>query len=264
MKIYMSSDLHMDHFFGSNSTVTAIRRMLEKILLPADVITIAGDISDSTDTFAKTIDALASMYSSVVFCVGNHDYCIHRALSHETSDNKVRRALGKIKAKNVYHLDGNVVEIGGIKFGGCFGGYDFTYSYKHFGLNEEEMLYKWKSWYDGRFWNFPGQTPLDIFKADYKKLQYCIDEGAQVMLTHTGPLAYQIKPEYHNYMTGYFYFDGMKLLDQMPEGSIWQYGHTHDSKYFDLGNVKLYANPEGYPGEIGPHTIAKEKYLIEL
>ena len=264
MKVYMTSDIHLDHYFGSNTTVTAIKKYLEKVLLPADVLCIAGDISDHTDVFAKGIDAACDLYKDVVFCLGNHDYAIHRALSVETSDEKVRRMLGKIKSKNSHIVDGNVVEINKIKFGGTFSGYDFSYSYKHFGLTEEEMLQRWKSWYDGRFWNFPGMSPLDIFKKEYKKLQNCIDEGVQVMLTHTGPLAYQIKPEYHNFMTGYFYFDGMKLLDQMPEGSIWQYGHTHDSKYLDLGNVRLFANPEGYPGEIGPHTIAKEKYLVEL
>ena len=264
MKLFMASDLHMDHYYGTNATVTAITKKLEKILLPADVVSIAGDISDSTDTFAKTIDALANLYKHVVFCAGNHDFCIHRAVSVETSEQKIHRALGKIKAKNVHYLDGDVVTIGDTKFVGCMGGYDFSYSYKHFGLTEVEMLHKWKSWYDGRFWNFPGLSPLDIQRRDFKKLSTAIEAGATVVLTHTGPLAFGIRPEYHNYMTGYFYFNGQPLLDMLPEGSIWQFGHTHDAKFMDMGNVKLYCNPIGYPDEIGPGCIEREKFLIDI
>lgn len=261
---FLISDLHVDHYLGSHTTVGAIKNFLGKHMVPADIVSVAGDISDSATTFTKTIEALSEMYGTVLYTHGNHDYTVRSAA--ETSEAKLYRAVSRVKAKNALHLDGSIYEVPdcGSLVGGSMGAYDFSYSKKHFGLERAEMLVRWEDWYDGRHWNLDCMGYGSLQAREDAKVLKCVDAGCNLMITHIGPHAWNIQDKFHNYMTGYFYFDGMHLLDKMPSGSVWHFGHTHDKKILDLGNVRLMCNPLGYPGEAASREIPKEEFVITL
>lgn len=264
MKAFIISDLHTDHINGSRTSEDKILKYLEPKLCPADVLIVAGDISDSARVFSRTINALCKLYPKVVYCLGNHDYTVH-SVNNETSYQKAARAVSGITNPNAIHLNGQSFNISNnSKIGGSMGAYDFSYSEKYFGLSFDAMLALWPSWYDGTHWNLGDKTYKDFLNDESLKIDNLIHKDAcNIMVTHIGPKAWDIPNKFHNKYTGYFYFDGQRYLDAMPSGSTWIFGHTHDQKILDLGNVRLLCNPLGYPGEIR-YTIPKEEFLIDL
>jgi predicted phosphodiesterase len=259
---FLISDLHIDHYLGSSPSRTGIKKLLKPHLCDADVLVVAGDISNHVKSSAKTIEVLAEMYQSVVWTTGNHDMVSYNG---ENSVTKIDRLVKSVTVPNAHYMNGIPVTIGATTFGGSMGYCDFSYSEKHFGISKDAMTEQWRmNWYDGRYWNIGGKQPLDVWAEEYSKLSDCVSAGANVMVSHIGPAANNVHPRYHNPYTGFFYFDGLNLLNQMPEGSVWCFGHTHD--YFDMkvGNVRLLCNPFGYRDEIRNTKIPKEQFLFTV
>ena len=264
MKAFAISDLHIDHLGNGQPGRDKILRYLEPHLCPADVIIIGGDISDSGSVFSKAINAISELYPKVIYCFGNHDYTV-RGKNTETTWTKLQRVVDKINAPNAILVNGNSHKLtDNTKVGGTMGAYDFSYSDKYFGRTFESMLHEWDDWYDGRHWRLDGKTYTDIINIENEKLDNLVNKDmCNVIVTHIGPMAWGIPECFHNAKTGFFYFDGQKLLDAMPSGSTWIFGHTHDQKILDLGNVRLLCNPLGYPGE-KIFTIPKEEFLFDI
>ena len=267
MKAFAVSDLHIDHLGNGDPSRDKILRYLEPRLCPADVLLIGGDISDSGSTFSKAINVISELYPKVIFSLGNHDYTVH-SRSDETTWNKIERVIGKITAANAVHLNGNFHDLSdATRIGGTMGAYDFSYSEKYFGKTLDTMLVEWNDWYDGRHWRLGDKTYKDIINEEFSKIDNLVNKDlCNIMLTHIGPLAWGIPDRFHNAETGFFYFDGQKYLDVMPEGSTWIFGHTHTKKILDLGNVRLMCNPLGYPGEntYGNGKYNKEDFLFDI
>lgn len=266
MDIFCISDLHVDHYLGSKTSVPKVKQLLEPHLMPADVLVVAGDIADYASVAATTLEALSQMYKDVVWVEGNHDRACWNP-SDTSSQAKIDRLVAKVQAPNAHYLpSGPVTSIGGIGFGGAMGQCDFSYATRNFNMTVDEVSQKWKaSWYDGKHWRIGDQGPLDIFKWQYSLLNSSIDHGAQVMVSHFGPIAHDIPKKWNNWMTGYFYFDGQDLFDRMPENGVWVFGHTHDHIKADIGGRLLVCNPFGYPDEIrGKSSIPKSEFLLKV
>lgn len=264
MKGFVISDIHGDHIGNGNPSRDKLLRYLEPKLCPADVLFIAGDISDSGAVFPKVIDALSELYPKVVYCLGNHDYAVHPH-GAETTWQKIDRSINGVKSLNSVFLNGGVHSLtSDTKVGGTMGAYDFSYSEKHFGISFERMLVEWNDWYDGHYWKLDGKSYVDVMDDEFDKLDELVfKETCNILMTHIGPYAYGIPPKFHNAATGFFYFDGRKYIDAMPTGSIWLYGHTHDQKILDLGNCQLLCNPCGYPGEFRS-VIPKSEFVFDI
>lgn len=264
MKAFVISDLHIDHIGNGNPGRDKMLRYLEPKLCPADVLIIGGDTSDSGSVFSKAINALSELYPKVIYCLGNHDYTV-RSKRNETTWEKINRAIGGVVAKNAICLNGNHHDLSDLsRIGGTMGAYDFSYSEKYFGRSLKSMLVEWNDWYDGRHWKLGDKTYADVMNEEINKIDKLVNKDlCNIMLTHIGPMAWGIPDHFHNVETGFFYFDGQKYLDAMPSGSTWIFGHTHDQKILDLGNVRLLCNPLGYPGEMR-NAIPKEEFVIDI
>lgn len=264
LKGFAISDIHIDHIGNGHPSREKILRYLEHKLCPADVIFVGGDISDSASAFSKLVDTLSELYPKVVYCLGNHDYAVH-SNKNETSFQKIDRAVNGAKSTNAVFLDGGHHDLSDFtRVGGTMGAYDMSYSEKHFGLSYDHMLKEWNNWYDGRYWDLNGMTYTEFMNREIDKIDDLVNvKNCNIMLTHIGPLSWGIPPRFHTPTTGFFYFDGQKFLDAMPSDSVWIFGHTHDQKILDLGNVRLLCNPLGYPGELRS-TIPKEEFLFDI
>lgn len=264
LKGFAISDIHIDHIGNGNPSKDKMMRYLEPKLCPADVVFIGGDISNSGSAFPKLIDALSGFYPKVVYCLGNHDYAVNPN-KNETSFEKITRSVGGVKSLNSVFLDGGHHDLTDLtRVGGTMGAYDMSYSERFFGLSYEHMLTQWNDWYDGRYWKLNGMTYEEFMHREFDRLDDLVNaKNCNIVLTHIGPFAWGIPSKFHNPETGFFYFDGTRYLDAMPSDSVWIFGHTHDQKILDLGNVRLLCNPLGYPSE-SRMTIPKEEFLFDI
>ena len=266
MKAFLISDLHGDHYLGGKPSDKKIKEFYNNRFPSADALIIAGDISNYSTCTAKIIDYFSSVYEKVIWVNGNHDYLVHE--SNSDSNVKFKNTLKKIQNKSHHCLsENNYLEYGNSRIGGSIGWYDFSYAMKHFGLSEDVVESKWKTWFDAKYTKFPQfATSMDHFKSEKKIMESLVYEQAcDIMVTHMGPIAHEIPYEFHNYMTGFFYFDGLEMVESMSQrgGKYWFYGHTHNQHWFNVGNMVIACNPFGYPHEnVG--NIPYERFIFEV
>ncbi len=266
MIVDILSDLHLDFYFKPHLTTPEnVSSFFEPIFTNkgtrtiGDVLIIAGDIGHYNAQNIEVLKILQKKFYKHIVCVlGNHDYYLvngeARYSFENNSFNRVENLRKFInKEKNIYCLDGNIVEIDGIKFGGCDSWYDDSYMkryFKQFDTNYINLL--WKQYInDSRL--IYGISHFDtITKIERQKLEN-IYQKCDVMITHVNPSFDEehIDKKYHNNHTNTFFtFDGSKYY---KNGTMkyWLFGHTHDTIEYEIDNVKFLCNPLGYPNESG-------------
>lgn len=113
----------------------------------------------------------------------------------------------------------------------------------HIGLNDARSMYGYGKM---KIYSF---DPLVFFEKEKEKMLKII-EDCDIFVSHIGPVVPpDIRPEYKNVVTGFYYFDGERYLwaDKAPK--VWFFGHTHDKTYFQVNNTTLLCNPLGYKSE---------------
>ncbi len=267
MIIDILSDLHLDFYFNNNLSLSseAVKSIFEPIFKDnhkrqcGNILIIAGDIGHYNFQNIEVLKIFQKEYYKYIVCVlGNHDYyLINNGQKKEYNSNSYNRANEMIKLinsqKNMHCLDGNVIEIDGIKFGGAMGWYSNAYLKEYFPLDEIDKNNINKLWT-----NLNNDSQLmygiknydDLYKIEYPKLE-AVYKKCDVMVTHINPSFKHehINKAYHNEKSNTFFtFDGHKLLE---DGSMkyWVYGHTHDDIEYELYNKKIICNPMGYPAE---------------
>ncbi|MFA6188774.1 MAG: metallophosphoesterase [Sulfuricurvum sp.] len=276
LTISILSDLHFDSHFSTSAigiTESMVRNVFDPIFkTQADVLIIAGDLGHYNNQIRQTIKWFRKFYFKHIICVlGNHDYyLVNRIMidDYETSFNRVtelRKQLSEIDG--VHCLDGNVVEIEGVRFGGCDSWYDGQYLLHNLNPHyEHDLDYVNKSW---PYWindkaNIYGVNRFDdIWEIERPKIE-AVYQQCDVMITHIMP---SINPahvaEYFRDSRGtaYFCFDGEKYVKDTT-AKIWVYGHTHTPNEFELHGVRVIANQLGYRGEARKSQV--EEKIIEI
>lgn len=133
--------------------------------------------------------------------------------------------------ENMHCLNGNVVEIDGVKFGGCDSSYSDAYLNKYFcGSSFINKNTRWKT----NMHDYIGMCNVNYYDSIYKlelpKIE-AVYKKCDVMITHVNPsyLHEHIAPSYKNDENNMFFtFDGHRF---MKDGSMkyWVFGHTHDA-----------------------------------
>ena len=249
------SDLHLDfHFRSFQQTKEEVKKFFDPIftpvvdgvkIAPADVLVIAGDIGHYNSENKKIIGFLRELYFKNIICVlGNHDYyLINRMACDDYEMNSYNRAqemrtmLHSIDG--VYCLDGNVIEIDGIKYGGCDSWYDGQYVLHnlnpHFVTTMDDVRTLWKYTMNDSVY-MPNLKLFDeLWEIEKPKIEATYRE-CDVMITHVSP---SINPEHipdrHYRMddtTSFFTFDGEKYVKN-TSAKIWIYGHTHTPNTYE-------------------------------
>ena len=263
MKIDYISDLHIDMYFDPKKTLSEeeFRSLFEDIFLKdgrklGNVLIIAGDLGHSNLQNQRMLHILQKLYyKNIVFVLGNHDYYLTDEVeeTYKNSFGRVTQMREWAKEqKHIHCLNGNVVEIEGVKFGGCDGWYDGTYAYRHF----EQNSYLPKETVLAALWRDANIDPKKItgikhFKElceiERKKIHE-VYRKCDVMITHTNP---SIKKEHsvesvrENKTNAFFTFNG---LGYARSGSMkyWVFGHTNTVNNYEAHGVKFVCNPIGY------------------
>lgn len=145
MIIYMTSDLHVDHWFKTNQRNEDVKALSEacldasyhyinyrvslenyinNALKPADVLCVAGDTCDDPNLFVEFYKAVSPRYKKIFVVFGNHDLTVHNESYFRNNPfTETQAKLDFLKAEvsklgNVSILDGTVEEFEGVKFGG--------------------------------------------------------------------------------------------------------------------------------------------------
>lgn len=266
LSVSILSDVHFDSYFPSYGvTETIVRKLFDPIFTPdgrepADVLVIAGDLGHYNGQSYTIIKMLREIYFKHIICVlGNHDYYLINRIQMDDYDlnsfKRVQEMRGLINSIDGVHcLDGNVVEIEGVCFGGCDSWYDGQYVLHHLNPHyEHSMDYVrnlWKYTMNDAH-NMPNIKRFDeLWEIEKPKIE-AVYQQCDVMITHVMPSInpHHIDKYYRNdKATGFFCFDGEKYLKKTT-AHTWIYGHSHTNQDVQVHGVRMVANQLGYRNE---------------
>jgi len=266
MQIDILSDLHFDYYFiykngvDENQIIDFFNSYFNN---DSECLIIAGDLGHYNDQNIEIIKILKKHYYKYIICVlGNHDYYLFEQKSiskfKAQSLNKVDEMRKLLNNEDgIYCLNGNIVAIEGIKFGGADGWYDGSYVPKYWKNQPIPDRFMWKQCMgdDARFIRGVEHYTL-LFEIEKSKIEKVYKE-CDVMITHVNPsnLNRHLSPKYLKQQSnGFFCFDGEKYL---KEGSMkyWVFGHTHDAIEYSYPDsleetrVQCICHPLGTPNE---------------
>lgn len=271
LTIYILSDIHWD--FYKKAFSSTLDNYFETYFLPADTLVSAGDFANSFEDLCAFLPIIAPRYRNIVLCLGNHDLTITWDKARfRTSEEKIAAIKTECaKYPNIHLLDGNCVELDGVKFGGTMGMWDYTFLTQS-GLADpdyDEALHadcQWhECWFDGVHWNYCGNDIKKIRIAENAKLNTILSQKPDVVLTHFCPLPVQeqIPVQFrHDDFSTYFYYTRKIAKDYTASGKIWCAGHVHVASIAD----GIYVHPNGYPSErpMEFNGMKKENFLLEV
>lgn len=269
MKIDILSDLHIDFYFSQeNLSKNDVKNIFDNIFLKneriiGDVLVVAGDLGHNNLQNISILKIIRELYyKNIIIVLGNHDYYLMKddvAKYNSNSFSRVKEMRSLInEEKNIYCLDGNVVEIDGIRFGGADGWYSDAYLVKYFSsfaksnnitTNELANLL-WKMYLNDSRHIYNIDLFDEIYFKEISKIESVYKE-CDIMITHVNPsyLEEHIDEKYKNdKVNTFFTFDGHKYL---KNGTMkhWIFGHTHSPLKYSFEDVDCICSPLGYPYE---------------
>lgn len=256
MKFAILGDTHFDFHLSSNSPVTErlfddrFKHFLEAS--PADVLLLPGDIGHYNAQNLECLKHLRRYYNRIVVTFGNHDYylisksIVSRYKYNGGSAGASRARVEEMKAmidteEGIDYVDGNIVEINGIRIGGASGWYDGSLFLNtgEKSYTDVQSIWRWKM-NDANMIHPTGTNGAkfdDLFQEQKHRLDAVYKE-CDIMMTHVSPLSeweqfktmynYESSPEALKEYRAFYCFDGKEYLEH---GSMkhWVFGHTHRS-----------------------------------
>lgn len=260
MTIQYLSDLHFGTWFKEPLDEKAFDVLYDHCFeKQSDVIIVAGDMGESNTLTCKAMKRIKERYCKHLICVfGNHDYYLPlKAREHYRHDSfqRAKELKSMLEDEGIIVLDGTVVEIDGVRFGGAMGWYDGAWAKKHFKkllqVKEEDYLNKlWRQVMEDAH-NILGISHyMEMFERELPKIE-AVYQKCDIMVTHVSPSIEKdhVSPMYQkDEGAAYFTFDGKKYL-QNGSMRYWIYGHSHIDLEYEVNGVQVLSAQLGYPRE---------------
>ena len=262
MKIDILSDVHFDNYFYGKYTKNDVIKFYSQIIdftNCADVLVIAGDIGHNNIQNIKILKILKQYYKNIICVLGNHDYYLlgkeNKSLFKDSFErvNNMRELINC--EDSMYCLNGDIIEIDGIKFGGCDSWYNdgyFARQYPTQSFTRKSTNVMWHNIMNDAEFIVGVENFDDIFEIERLKIEKVFKE-CDVMITHINPSAKNehININYQNNPTNVFFcFEGEKYLKN-GNMKYWIFGHTHEELEYLEHDVHCVCNPLGYYNESG-------------
>lgn len=225
------------------------------------ILVIAGDIGEDNDMNIKALCYIKKIfkYQYILLVLGNHDLYLSNPETinlYGDSFNRIKHFKNLIKKeKDIYLLDGNIIEIEGIRFGGTMGWYDGKYITNNLNSSETKDFQYINNLWAEYFPDFMSIRDINHFndfcRIENNKIE-SIYKNCDVMITHINPSIQKDHTEKkyrENDLSGFFSFDGSRFLKDTT-AKVWLFGHTHYQISFKVHNVICSSNPFGYPSEV--------------
>ena len=247
------SDTHLDFWLDKGEDVDPfVDALLPE--QPSKALVIAGDLGHYNEMNYNFLRSVRRYYGDVLIVAGNHDYYLidsRERWKHRTDS--IRRwtnmkALASM-VEGVRYLEGNIVEIDGVRFGGTGMWYDFSYGVQALGFSLHKMFDEWESRMNDSALIFgPPRRPLEWYDRERTRLDRIVPD-CDVIVTHVGPDWSQIADDRRfDPLSGCYYFDGSAFMDVLA-GKIWCFGHTHQRIRYERGGCRFVSQALGYPDE---------------
>ena len=195
MKIDILSDLHSDNYFYNKYKEDDVIRFYSQIIdfnNCGDVLVIAGDLGHDNEQNIKILKILKQFYKSIICVLGNHDYYLIGKTNKKIFKTSFARDANMrelINSKDgMYCLNGNIIEIDGIKFGGCDSWYNDSYLKRNYSktFTLEYINKLWNKNIDDSKFIFGIKNFNDIFEIEKPKIE-AVYKNCDVMITHVSP-----------------------------------------------------------------------------
>lgn len=284
MKVDYISDVHLDFWIREQNSESPkfdklVNEFINEVICAkgGDVLIIAGDLGHYFAQDSAFLLKLKNMYNHVIVVAGNHDMYL---VSKNQQDKYHRNSWNRIdemkqfcdEHDGLHYLDGNVIDIDGIKFAGLSMSWDKSYiNYLRGGLvsdesvidlfnnvmNDSRLIFQGGGGnYDvslayGSYYRVSSFKPLDHFKLEYEKLQnFTKEDQIDVMVSHYSPIFPPNMPLAYakDENTTFYFFDGNEDVKRISP-KYWIFGHTHNKYNFNKHDTKFLCNPLGYPNE---------------
>jgi len=249
MKFDLISDIHADFYIrkydGSQKSKNLVTIFVEDLIPDNknEILICAGDISHYNNLSINVLTEFKKYYKHVIITGGNHDMYIvsnSQKNKYKNSFNRLNELKEMCLENDIIFLDGDVVEIDNIKFGGLTGWYNLP--------NKEDIEF-WKEYLnDSRL--IKGFDTQKYFYEQIEKLKNLKD--IDVLISHV--IMRKIPDEFMNYKYvgnkgNIFYYSDTEELVNETGCKIHIFGHVHDKYNFSKDGIKYISNPLGYPGE---------------
>lgn len=264
------SDLHTDFYVATTNPEKErriIRKFVETLLPenPGQVLALAGDIGHYNRQTRVLLEEFKRVYSSVLMVYGNHDMYLHNPTVQQKYHWSTSRRIEELKVicrdLDVHLLDGDIVTIGGVRFGGLCGWYDVQDpdNFRNWisNSNDSQLISpKYTKGFKKRYQKIDKQTPqwdTELFYDDQvQKLRGIAQQGCDVLITHVVQLLtpkQYLEPKFRNDPDNVFYYtDNLNLINHSG-AKVYIHGHVHTPMDYLMDNFRVLSNPYGYPGE---------------
>lgn len=262
--IRVSSDLHLEQYYGMDVAAVEIDVLPKDERDIASILVLAGDISSKPDQLVQFIAQVEKRFRYVLYVPGNHEYYRNEITTWEPtvermiSDNsdKTSAAIGKIMC----------LQIDGIRF--IFG---TLWADGGATLHDQAMVGRYLN--DFRIITLNGKkfTVSDMqvihkqMKGDIERfLQQDTSGLKNIVITHHMPSYRLCHPRFGGDANGGFASNCDAILASDYAPAIWIHGHTHDTIDTQLYNTRIVCNPRGYHHEFrGDATHEFNSYKVE-
>jgi predicted phosphodiesterase len=276
MKINFVSDVHLDFWIKEKNTDSLkfqvkLDNFIKNILQPGknsqnEILVIAGDLGHYNNQTKGLLVALKKVYKEILVVFGNHEmYLVSNAQVSKYNSKSTNRLeeLKEICAEaEVYYLDGDVVEIDGIKFGGTGSWYNLTTEWEldtwNKVMNDSNLIYDGyavQSYGMYQHYSRPSNNwdPVAFYAKEKVKLQEIADKKCDVFITHIAlhepDESEGMAEEYLNQKENIFYYTENFDLVKKSGASVHIHGHTHQNLDYVKDGVQVICNPLGYPSD---------------
>lgn len=276
MKLHILSDLHIDSYQRRDLPLGSIPET------DADVIILAGDISNSRLGMEWTVAQASNLNKPILYVAGNHEYFDEDVFQFDTE------LTALADGTSVEFLQMRSVDIDGVRFLGCTLWTDFCFGMeaRHLRYMLPEALEKLpdpEHWSQEKAMDFARMSMRDytaigandgdnikltpeavlaihLTHRDWLKnaLQQAHDEGIPtVVISHHSVCPQSIAPKYQSYHSnGAFVTDFSDWMHADWAPTLWVHGHTHDAFDYVEGNTRVVVNPRAYPKEVSTTGVA--------
>jgi predicted phosphodiesterase len=254
------SDIHLDFWVSKHWNLFKVHKQIHEFVQqilppsPSKILVIAGDIGHYNDQNYIMLKTLQRYYKHILLVAGNHDYyLLTKSMQYKYKSNSINRLneMKKLahKLHSVTYLDGDMVRLEGLTFGGCGMWYDFQYGIQILNTHYNTIVEHWKAKSnDATLLKGKPRLTRDMFDEEKKKLSHILKES-DVIITHFSP-DWGMAPEGRKLQlsTSFYYFDGTPYFSSIAH-KTWCFGHIHQRMDYMLHDCRFINASLGYPRE---------------